>query len=74
MCFPQDTQESEFKKFLMCIHACNVEEMQFYNVAVIYDEQTEVNVLAVMEEKMHCVQKAYFYDTREQKPQGILCG
>ena len=38
-CYKKDTQESEFKKFLMVVHASNVEELPYCNVAVICNEE-----------------------------------
>lgn len=70
-CCKQNTQETEFKKFLMAVHASNVEELQYYNVAVIYNEEcTEFNVQEAMEGKLHYVQRAFWFDTREKKAQG----
>ena len=72
-CYKKDTQESEFKKFLMAVHASNVEELPYYNLAVIYNEEcTEFNVQEVMEGKLHQVQRAFWFDTREKKAQGIF--
>ena len=74
-CCRQNTQETEFKKFLMTVHAGNVNELQYYNVAVIVDDSAEVKVAEIMEEKLHCVQRAFWFDTRLKKPQGTtsLC-
>ena len=72
-CYKKDTQESEFKKLLMAVHASNVEELPYYNVAVICSEVcAEFNVHEVMEGKLHYVQRAFWFDTREKKAQGIF--
>lgn len=72
-CYKKDTEESEFKKFLMTLHASNVEELPYYNLVVIYNEQfTEFHVQEVMEEKLHQLQRAFWFDTREKKAQGIF--
>ena len=72
-CYKKDTQESEFKKFLMAVHASNVEELPYYNVAVICNEEcAKFNVQEVMEGKLHYVQRAFWFDTREKKAKGIL--
>ena len=55
----QNTQETEFKKFLMTVHAGNVEELQYYNVAVIVDDSAELKVAEIMEEKLYCVRPVY---------------
>jgi len=69
----KNTQETEFKKFLMAVHASNVDELQYYNVVVIYNEECrEFNAQEVMEGKLHCVQRAFWFDTREKKAQGHL--
>jgi len=63
----------DLKKFLIAVHAGNTDELNNYNVAVIYDENMlEVNVQEIMREKFNCMQKAFWFDTREQKPQGHL--
>ena len=63
----RDIQESEFKKFLMAVHASNVEELPYYNVAVICNEEcAEFNVQEVMEGKLHYVQRAFWFDTRKE--------
>lgn len=55
----------------MAVHASNVEELPYYNVVVIYNEECpEFNVQEVMEGKPHCVQRAFWFDTREKKAQG----
>ena len=51
----QNTQETEFKKFLMTVHAGNIEELQYYNVAV----SAELKVAEIMEEKLYCVRPVY---------------
>ena len=62
----------DFKKFLTAVHEGNTDELNNYNVAVIYDENMlELNVQKIMREKFNCIQKAFWFDTREQKPQGI---
>lgn len=55
----------------MAVRASYVEELQYYNIAVIYNEEcTEFNVLEVMEGKLHYVQRALWFDTRDKKAQG----
>lgn len=55
----------------MAVHASNVDELQYYNVVVIYNEECrEFNAQEVMEGKLHCVQRAFWFDTREKKAQG----
>ena len=72
-CYRQNIQEMEFKKFLMAVHARNGDELQYYNVAVIFNEQSIVyKMQEIMEEKLHCVQRAYWFDTREKKAQGTF--
>ena len=70
-CYHQYTQEMEFKKFLMAVHALNVDELLKYNIAVIYNERM-TGKREVMEEKSHYVQRAYWFDTREKKLQGTF--
>ena len=43
------------------------------NVAIIYEENMlELNVPEIMREQFNCIQKAFWFDTREQKLQGRL--
>lgn len=70
-CYYQDTQEMDFKKFLMAVHGVNTDELNNY-VTIIYDKNMlEVNIYKIMKDKFNSIQKAFWFDTREQKPQGI---
>lgn len=70
-CYYQDTQEMDFKKCLMAVHGVNTDELNNY-VTVIYDKNMlEVNIYEIMKDKFNSIQKAFWFDTREQKPQGI---
>ena len=54
----------DFKKFLTAVHEGNTDELNNYNVAVIYDENMlELNVQKIMREKFNCIQKAFWFDT-----------
>ena len=59
----------EFKKFLMAVHAFNVDELLKYNIVIIHDKSM-ADIKAVLEEKLHIVQRAYWFDTGGKKPQG----
>ena len=50
-CCLQNTQEKEFKKFLRTVHAGNVDELQYYNAAVIVDDSAELKVAEIMTRK-----------------------
>ena len=54
-CCRQNTHETEFKKFLMTVHAGNNDKLQYQNVAVIVDDSAELKVAEILEEKLHCV-------------------
>ena len=69
-CCRHNTQEMELKKFLMTVHAGNVDKQQHYNVAVIIDDSVELKVVEIIEGKRHCVQRSFCFDTRVKKPQG----
>ena len=61
----------DFKKFLMAIHAGNTDELNNYNVAVIYDENMlELNVPEIMKKKFNCIQKVFWFDTRTDAANG----
>lgn len=61
----------DFKKFLMAVHGVNTHELNNY-VTVIYDKNMlEVNIYEIMKDKFNSIQKAFWFDTREQKPQRI---
>ena len=70
-CCRQNTHETEFKKFLMTVHAGNVDKLQYYNLAVIVDNSAEFKVAEILEEKLHCVQRAFWFAIRLKKPQGM---
>ena len=61
----------EFKKLLTAVHAVNVDQLPKYNLVVIYDEGMKFVLKKVMQEKMHCVQHAFWFDTSEKKPKGM---
>ena len=70
-CCKQNTQETEFNKFLMAVHVSNIEELQYYNVTVIYNKECkEFNVHEIMEGKLDHVQRVYWFDTRGKKAEG----
>jgi len=54
----------------MPVHAGNVDELQYYNLAVIVDDSAELKVAEILGEKL-CVQRAFWFDTRLKKPQGM---
>ena len=59
----------DFKKFLMAVHVGNTNEPN-YDIAVICNENMlELNVQEIMREKFNCIQKAFWFNTKQQKPQ-----
>jgi len=54
----------------MAIHARNVDNMPRYSVAVVCSSNNLSLMEAAMAEKLTHVQRAYWYNTKEEKPQG----
>lgn len=53
------------KSVLLSVHACNVNNLQRYNIVIINpSDQSSI------QEKFSLVQKAFWYDTRQKKVQG----
>lgn len=48
---------------LLSLHACNVDTLQRYNIAII----NPGNAAKGLEEKFTCVQRAFWFDTRKKK-------
>ena len=59
----------------MKIHALNIDEMTYYNVALVmngdFSPEDIQYVRGLMEQKLHFVQTAYYVDSAEKAPKGI---
>lgn len=55
---------------LLSLHACNVDTLQRYNIAII----NPGNAAKGLEEKFTCVQRAFWFDTRKKRAQGMSHG
>lgn len=62
--------EPDCKKILRAIHAINVDNMQRYNVVAIVQDQSLSAMEAAMADKLTVVQKAFWFNTEEKKPEG----
>jgi len=54
----------------MPIHPSNVDNMPRYSIAVIFSGNNSFVMEATMAERLTQVQRAYLYNTKEEKPQG----
>ena len=59
----------------MKIHALNIDEMTYYNLALVmngdFSPEDIEYVRGLMKQKLHFVQTAYYVDSADKAPKGI---